>query len=74
MSLPPVSDQHDRDKEMDALLKAIQPASTGELQDYFAQSMHSSPVPDNLCTGTCREPAEQCEVDIHDCRYAELNR
>lgn len=42
MSLPHLVEKHERDKEMDALLQAIEPGSTGELQDYF--SPHSQSV------------------------------
>ncbi|MBW1212707.1 DUF2525 domain-containing protein [Pantoea allii] len=74
MTLPHLPDQNDRDREMDALLKAIQPESTGDLQDYFSQQKHSSSLADDHRAGLCREPAEQCEMDIQDCRYGEISR
>ncbi|KGL57218.1 hypothetical protein NB724_004012 [Pantoea ananatis] len=74
MSFPHLVEKHERDKEMDALLQAIEPGSTGELQDYFSPHSQSVTGVDAPRQGLCREPAEQCEMDIHDCRYTEINR
>ncbi|MBC0853056.1 DUF2525 domain-containing protein [Pantoea sp. BS_4] len=66
--------QSDRDSEMDALLHAIQRDTAGQVQDYFSPQVAQTEKNAGGPTAPCREPAEQCEMDIHDCRYSEINR